>query len=312
MNKLAEEIIKKTKKYEDEDLEYIIAKGDKYNVNRYKNLERFIKKIMNGEMSIKKVKEQQDEMWSEIFKMKARTNKKKIGKKFNTKNKNIILNLIKVGNELYNIRNKIIDVFEKKEIVEPNFEWIRDTEAFNGVLDMVEENIGLEAITDSEKVNLKRVSRFIDDILSGKINNKYDAEKVYIEIMKDENLLRNYKNFPMNKNAQTIATVVSNLGYAVFGPLLPSKDNADDIKNVDIRDMPDLEPEEDAEKRQKGQGIKIMTPNQLITRMPIFLAEKQAGNNSQKLNNGIRQIICSLYRSSNLSKTIYNHLINNI
>ena len=312
MNKLAEEIIKKTKKYEDEDLEYIIAKGDKYNVNRYKNLERFIKKIMNGEMSIKKVKEQQDEMWSEIFKMKARTNTKKIGKKFNTKNKNIILNLIKVGNELYNIRNKIIDVFEKKEIVEPNFEWIRDTEAFNGVLDMVEENIGLEAITDSEKVNLKRVSRFIDDILSGKINNKYDAEKVYIEIMKDENLLRNYKNFPMNKNAQTIATVVSNLGYAVFGPLLPSKDNADDIKNVDIRDMPDLEPEEDAEKRQKGQGIKIMTPNQLITRMPIFLAEKQAGNNSQKLNNGIRQIIYSLYRSSNLSKTIYNHLINNI
>ena len=267
---------------------------------------------MNGEMSIKKVKEQQDEMWSEIFKMKARTNKKKIGKKFNTKNKNIILNLIKVGNELYNIRNKIIDVFEKKEIVEPNFEWIRDTEAFNGVLDMVEENIGLEAITDSEKVNLKRVSRFIDDILSGKINNKYDAEKVYIEIMKDENLLRNYKNFPMNKNAQTIATVVSNLGYAVFGPLLPSKDNADDIKNVDIRDMPDLEPEEDAEKRQKGQGIKIMTPNQLITRMPIFLAEKQAGNNSQKLNNGIRQIVYSLYRSSNLSKTIYNHLINNI
>ena len=313
MNKLAEEIIKKTKKYEDEDLEYIIAKGDKYNVNRYKNLERFIKKIMNGEMSIKKVKEQQDEMWSEIFKMKARTNKKKIGKKFNTKNKNIILNLIKVGNELYNIRNKIIDVFEKKEIAEPNFEWIRDTEAFNGVLDMVEENIGLEAITDSEKVNLKRVSRFIDDILSGKINNKYDAEKVYIEIMKDENLLRNYKNFPMNKNAQTIATVVSNLGYAVFGPaVFGPKDNADDIKNVDIRDMPDLEPEEDAEKRQKGQGIKIMTPNQLITRMPIFLAEKQAGNNSQKLNNGIRQIIYSLYRSSNLSKTIYNHLINNI
>ena len=68
--------------------------------------------------------------------------------------------------------------WKKKEIVEPNFEWIRDTEAFNEVLDMVEKNIGLEAITDSKIVNLKKVSRFIGDILSGKINNKYDAEKI--------------------------------------------------------------------------------------------------------------------------------------
>ena len=63
---------------------------------------------------------------------------------------------------------------------------------------MVEENIGFEAITDSKIVNLKRVSRFIDDILSGKINNKYDAEKIYREIMEDENLLGRYRNFSKN------------------------------------------------------------------------------------------------------------------
>ena len=177
---------------------------------------------------------------------------------------------------------------------------------------MVEENIGLETITDSEIVNLKRVSKFMDDILSGKINNKYHAEKVYTKIMEDENLLRNYKHFSRNKNAQTIASIISNLGYTVFGPLSPSKYNADDIENVDIRDTPDLKSEEDAEKRQKGHGLKIMTPKQMITRLSILLAQKQAGNNSQKLNNEIRQIICSLYRSKNLSKTIYNHLINNI
>ena len=86
---------------------------------------------------------------------------------------------------------------------------------------MVEENIGLEAITDYKIVNLGRVSKFMDDILSGKINNKYDAEKIYREIMEDENLLRNYKNFLRNKNTQTIATIISDLGYALFGPLLP-------------------------------------------------------------------------------------------
>ena len=171
---------------------------------------------------------------------------------------------------------------------------------------MVEENIGSEVITDSKIVNLKSVSKFKDNILPGKSNNKYDAAKVYTKIMEDENLLRNYKNFSSNKNSQTIATIINNLGYALFGPLL-SKDNADDIENVDIRDMPDVESEEDAERKQKGYGLKIMTPNQLITRLPILLAQKQAGNNSQKLNNEIRQIIYSLYRSKDLSKIMYNH-----
>ena len=81
---------------------------------------------------------------------------------------------------------------------------------------MVKENIGLEAMTDSKIVNLKRVSKFMDNILSGKFNNKHDAEKIYREIMEDETLLRNYKHFSRNKNAQTIATIISNLGYAVF------------------------------------------------------------------------------------------------
>ena len=72
--------------------------------------------------------------------------------------------------------------------------------------------------------------------------------------------------------------------------------------------MPDLESEEDAAQRQQGQGLKILTPKQMITRLPILLAQLKAGNNSQKLKNEIRQIVYSLYRSKNLSKTICNHL----
>ena len=65
-------------------------------------------------MSIKKAKEQQDELWNEIFKMKKGASEKKKGRKFSTKNKKIILNLIKAGNDLHYIRDKIINVFEKK------------------------------------------------------------------------------------------------------------------------------------------------------------------------------------------------------
>ena len=46
--------------------------------------------------------------------------------------------------------------------------------------------------------------------------------------------------------------------------------------------------------------------------MPILLGQLQAGNNSQKLKNEIRQLLYSLYRSKKLSKTIYNSLMNTI
>ena len=70
--------------------------------------------------------------------------------------------------------------------------------------------------------------------------------------------------------------------------------------------------EEKAAQRQQGQGLKIMTPKQMITRLPILLSQLKAGNNSQKSKNEIRQLLYSLYRSKNLSKTVYNLMINNI
>ena len=53
---------------------------------------------------------------------------------------------------------------------------------------------------------------------------------------------------------------------------------------------------------QEGQGIKILTPNQMLSRLPISLAQLKAGNNSEKLKNEIRQLLYSLYRSKNMTK----------
>ena len=50
----------------------------------------------------------------------------------------------------------------------------------------------------------------------------------------------------------------------------------------------------------------------MLIRLPISLAQLKAGNNSEKLKTEIRQLLHSLYRSKNLSKTIYEHLINAI
>ena len=76
--------------------------------------------------------------------------------------------------------------------------------------------------------------------------------------------------------------------------------------------MEEIEKSKSKTKEQSRKGLKIMTLNQLLTRLPILLAQKKAGNNSQKLNNEIRQIIYSFYSSKNMSKTIYNHLMNSI
>ena len=51
---------------------------------------------------------------------------------------------------------------------------------------------------------------------------------------------------------------------------------------------------------RSGKGLKILTPNQMLSRLPITLAQLKAGNNSEKLKNEIRQLLYSLYRSKNL------------
>ena len=80
-----------------------------------------------------------------------------------------------------------------------------------------------------------------------------------------------------------------------------------------IKKIVDMSPlESEAEAAEQGQRLKTLTPKQMITRLPILLVQLKAGNNSQRLKNAIRQIVHSLYRSKNLSKTIYNSLMNTI
>ena len=64
--------------------------------------------------------------------------------------------------------------------------------------------------------------------------------------------------------------------------------------------------------KNKKKGLKILTPDQMLGRLPITLAQLKAGNNSEKLINEIRQLLYSLYHSKKLTKKIYNNLINTI
>ena len=50
----------------------------------------------------------------------------------------------------------------------------------------------------------------------------------------------------------------------------------------------------------------------MLNRLPIALAQLNAGNNSNKLKNEIRQLLYSLYRSKNITEQIYKSLIKTI
>ena len=64
--------------------------------------------------------------------------------------------------------------------------------------------------------------------------------------------------------------------------------------------------------KETGQGLKILTPQRMLSRLPISLAQVEAGNSSEKIKNEIRQLLYSLFRSKNMTKQVYNNLINYI
>ena len=66
------------------------------------------------------------------------------------------------------------------------------------------------------------------------------------------------------------------------------------------------------ESQQEGEGLKMLAPNQMLKRLPIALAQIKAGNNSESLLNEIRQILYSFYRSKEITKKLYNNIINSI
>ena len=73
-------------------------------------------------------------------------------------------------------------------------------------------------------------------------------------------------------------------------------------------------------KKSKDPGIlnpnhsklKILTHKQMLQRLPIALAQVKAGNNSESLLNEIKEIVCSLYQSKQITKKVCNNIIKSI
>ena len=87
-------------------------------------------------------------------------------------------------------------------------------------------------------------------------------------------------------------------------------------KEVSI-DLSDMSPLEGDEEVKEGKGLKILNLNQLLTWLPVLLAQVNAGNNANKSKKKIRQIMQYLYQHNKIKIKInkslqqFNHAINN-
>ena len=124
---------------------------------------------------------------------------------------------------------------------------------------------------NKESFELLSIQNFLDNINNEYIKNKKDA-------------LKFFKDLKNNIKSKELKDIVKELEHSIFGY---------DYENEEL----------------SGSGLKILTNKQMLNRLPILLAQIQAGNNSTKLKNEIRQILYSLYRSKVLTKTVYNNLI---
>ena len=212
----------------------------------------------------------------------------------------------------------------------------------NADLDWMNDKIGYEetaeeADTDYMKGNndneLKLIKDFITKINNNTINNKNKAgnelRKLKQKVTNDrQDLIKDLERYifgedlesiePEEKYGESIAERVKTRKQDA-----PSRSSKKDYSAEAADYLKYMEEQEKGQKRfsddydsngfgNVGTGLKILTNKQMLNRLPILLTQIQAGNNSSKLKNEIRQILYSLYRSKVLTKTVYNNLIKSI
>ena len=140
----------------------------------------------------------------------------------------------------------------------------------------------LSVVIDGKEITPEGIEEFLNDIVTGKIDNKYNAKQKFLKNTQgDEDLLRSIK-YRQGGKAWRLVDLIDNVKYIGFGSTLSFSDKQSKITD-DETNMPELESEESA--AQRGQGLKILTPQQMLTRLPISLAQLKSGNNSQKRKN---------------------------
>ena len=203
--------------------------------------------------------------------------------------------------KLSDARDEIINLFEKgtfpykdNTFKTKEKEWEKESEE--------------ESEEESEKERFKKFLEYIENE-SKDIN--YDLFKDYFDVVVPSALAKKlYETKNKNKNNELVELINfrwSNLKDEI------EKMTENEIKTEKPHKILEIVKEilnfNKKNRKQQGLGLKILTPNQMLSRLPITLAQLKAGNNSEKRKNEIRQLLFSLHRSKKLTKQLYKNLI---
>ena len=156
------------------------------------------------------------------------------------------------------------------------------SEKENELLDQNFEYKSFDELVDG--FNNPKINEKLDESFD-KITTRLNALQKLVKILSDTTEKKIIDN--AIKGAECTLNYIASLG---------DSDSESDFSSFEVNDT-------------KGSGLKILTPNQMHSRLPISLAWLKAGNNSEKLKNEIRQLLNSLYRSKKLTKQLYKSLI---
>ena len=153
-----------------------------------------------------------------------------------------------------------------------------------------------ESVGESQKTN--NFKKFIEYIEKESVDINYDLFKEYFNFSLPTALAKKlYEIKNENKNHELVKAIKNNWSHL-----------KDEIKKISEDEKRTEQPDQMLEivekvpdfneqiRKQQGSELKILTRNQMLSRLPISLAQFKAGNNSDKLKNEIRQLLFSLYR----------------
>ena len=224
---------------------------------------------------------------------------------------NILLN----EREFYNGQKEVLISFEEnifrlpKPYVFGKNEWKEKDRGREEFLPKIIEKIVLEkfdqiALSEKENELLDRDFGYknIDELVDAFDNTKTDEEldELFDKITNKWTVLKKLINAVSNiTEKKRINNVIRGIEFVLNYVAYYRDASDDDESNSSCFDFRDA----------KGSGLKVLTPNQMLSRLPISLAQLKTGNNSEKLKNEIRQLLYSLYRSKKLTKQLYKSLV---
>ena len=201
--------------------------------------------------------------------------------------------------KVYDGRTKIIRLFENSSIKPSNYphnvKFEPDEHNIEGKFepkeyDGVKNSIGERTKSGKQKYNkLDKMIIRNDKIISKELFKNY--------FFNFESLFDMQEKLGKTKNAQKDKELVRQIQSGLFDLKKEMEKMSKDEIDIEKPDVIVYTVERilDFNKQyQQGQGLKILTPQQMLSRLPIFLAQLKAGNNSEKRKNEKRQLLYSL------------------